>query len=52
MNGNKLGKTNIVKHHIKTNDHPPIKQQPRREPLGMQRIVKEELYKMEEERYH
>ena len=48
VNGNKLGKTNIVKHHINTNDHLPIKQQHRREPLGMQSVVKDELHKMEE----
>ena len=48
VNGNKLGKTNIVKHHINMNDHLPIKQQPRREPFGMQNVIKEELHKMEE----
>ena len=35
-----------VRRQIHTGDHPPIKQRPRREPLGMQGAVKEELEKM------
>ena len=44
--GTAIGQTGLVKHQIYTGDHPPIKQRPRREPLGMQGAVKEELEKM------
>ena len=44
-----MGKTSIVKHKIYTGEHAPIKQRPRREPLGMRDIIKEELQKMEEQ---
>ena len=44
--GFSLGQTNIVKHEIHTGTHAPIKQRPRREPLGMQGVVQEELNKM------
>ena len=43
-----LGQTDLVKHSIHTNNHPPIKQRTRREPISMQGVVKEELQKMEE----
>ena len=47
MTGRKpLGRTSIVKHHIHTGNSAPIKQRPRREPLGMKNVVKEELDKM------
>ena len=49
VEGRKLGKTSIVKHKIYTGEHAPIKQRPRREPLGMRDIIKEELQKMEEQ---
>ena len=45
--GKALGHTGMVQHQIHTDGHPPIKQRPRREPLGMQDVVKEELIKME-----
>lgn len=45
--GNDLGHTGLVQHKIHTGDNAPIKQRPRREPLGMQGVVKEELIKME-----
>ena len=41
-----LGQTSIVKHHIHTGNSAPIKQRPRREPLGMKDAVKEEIEKM------
>ena len=41
-----MGQTSLVQHQIHTGQHPPIKQRPRREPLGMQGAVKEELEKM------
>ena len=41
-----LGRTSVVKHHIHTGNSTPIKQRPRREPLGMKNVVKEELDKM------
>ena len=44
--GNMIGQTGMVQHQIHTGEHPPIKQRPRREPLGMQGAVKEELQKM------
>ena len=44
--GYQLGQTNLVKHEIHTGSHAPIKQRPRREPIGMQNVVKEELDKM------
>ena len=44
--GYQLGKTSLVQHQIHTGDHAPIKQRPRREPLGMQGVVKQELDKM------
>ena len=43
-----IGRTSLVQHKINTGDHAPIKQQPRREPLGLQGTVKEEIKKMEE----
>ena len=47
MTGRKpLGRTSVVKHHIHTGNSAPIKQRPRREPLGMKNVVKEELDKM------
>jgi len=49
VEGRKLGKTRIVKHKIYIGEHAPIKQRPRREPLGMRDIIKEELQKMEEQ---
>ena len=41
-----LGRTDVVKHHIDVQGHPPIKQAPRRLPYHRQEIVKEELKKM------
>jgi len=46
--GKTLGQTNVVKHHIHTGDNAPIKQRPRREPLGMKDVVKKEIDKMTE----
>ena len=47
MTGRKpLGRTSVVKHHIHTGNSAPVKQRPRREPLGMKNVVKEELDKM------
>ena len=43
-----IGRTNLVQHHIRTGNNAPVKQRPRREPLGMQGIVQEEIQKMEE----
>jgi hypothetical protein len=40
-----LGQTDLVQHRIHTGDEIPIKQRPRREPIGMQGAVKEELDK-------
>ena len=48
MEGLQLGKTSNVKHKIYTREHAPIKQRPRREPLGMRDVIKEELQKMEQ----
>ena len=45
-----LGQTNLVKHEIHTGSHAPIKQRPRREPIGMQGVVQEELNKMLEKK--
>ena len=47
--GRPLGKTGIVKHSIYTRNHVPIKQRPRREPLGMKDVIKEELQIMEDQ---
>ena len=47
QSGGELGHTDIVAHEIHTGDHPPIKQRARREPIGMQGVVKAELEKME-----
>ena len=44
--GYQLGQTSLVKHEIHTGNQAPIKQRPRREPIGMQGVVKEELEKM------
>ncbi len=44
--GKSLGQTSLVKHHIHTGNSAPIKQRPRREPLGMKDVVKEEIDKM------
>ena len=43
-----IGRTNLVQHTIHTGDHIPIKQKPRREPIGMQGVIQEEIKKMEE----
>ena len=34
-----IGRTSLVQHHIHTGDNVPVKQRPRREPLGMQGVV-------------
>ena len=44
--GKQLGKTSLVQHTISTGSHRPIKQPPRRAPLGQEEIVQEELDKM------
>jgi hypothetical protein len=41
-----LGRTGLVQHRIQTVDHPPIKQRPRREPIGMQNTVQKEIKDM------
>ena len=41
-----LGRTHLVEHHINTGDARPLKQRPRREPLGLQDVVKMELKDM------
>lgn len=47
FNKNNLGRTGLVQHEIHTGHHAPIKQQPRREPLGMKEVIKQEIEKME-----
>ena len=44
--GAPLGKTNWVQHRIHTTKHPPIKQRPRRESIGMQGAIQKELQDM------
>ena len=44
--GNSLGQTHLVEHQIDTGDARPIKQRPRREPLGLQDVVQTELRDM------
>jgi hypothetical protein len=47
--GKPLGRTNLVQHTISTGTNRPIKQPPRREPLGKQVEVQEELQAMLEQ---
>ena len=44
--GQPLGRTRLVEHEIDTGEARPIKQRPRREPLGMQDVVKKEIHDM------
>ena len=46
MEGWQIGRTSIIKHKIQAKEHTPIKQRPRRKPLGMKDVIKEELQKM------
>lgn len=44
--GKPLGRTNLVQHEIHTGNHGPIKQRPRRAPLGQEDVIQKELDKM------
>ena len=44
--GKPLGQTDLAQHEINTGNHRPIKQRPRREPLGQQHVVQEQLQTM------
>ena len=44
--GNPLGRTSLVQHAIHTGERRPVRQPPRRAPLGQESIVQEELDKM------
>ena len=44
--GKPLGRTTLVQHKIHTGNHGPIKQRPRRAPLGQEEVIEEELNKM------
>ena len=46
LEGDYLGRTNIVQHGINTQQAHPIKQPPRREPLGHKEVIKQEIQKM------
>ena len=39
LDNSKLGRTTVASHSIKTGDHPPVKQQPRRVPFSLRRKV-------------
>ena len=41
-----LGKTNLVKHHINTGPQPPIRQRPRRHPIGQRGEIKEQVQEL------
>lgn len=47
--GKPLGRTNLVQHKIHTGDHCPIKQRPRRAPLGQEDVIQRELDSMLEQ---
>lgn len=45
-----ISSTTMTKHHIVTGDHPPIKQRPRRAPLHLNKVIKDEIDKMLEKK--
>jgi len=47
--GGQLGHTNLVQHKIDVGDNSPIKQRPRRVPLGKKQVCDEELDRLEDE---